>query len=282
MPVIYRIFIPGRVENQNGVKFQAFRILYRKYQDTICKLCGFQITFHDVHEFAQLGCSSGSSFPVTADDCYGAQTPSLPISAQVCRLSHHRIPICKLLDGRFFSMTNDGLHRIDGELSVMQDIRSKIGNLHGITVAFLQNAEAVHGIWQIQFFQFFPIIQAVTKVDILRNVPHDGVSAVLDTALQYTVGHHAEVLRFVDNHMTCFLNDLRFFYTLIEVGQGCQVVYVQGVAGYIYIISPLNLSCQKLLIQFKNRFLPNICTIFAPVSPQNSFLFRFCIFHPFA
>ncbi len=112
-------------------------------------------------------------------------------------------------------------------------------------------------------------------MDILGNVAHDGVGAVLDTEIQHTVGHHAEILGLVNDHMVGFADDLRFLYPFIKIGKSRQVIDIEGGFGDFHTAAFDLLADQKILIQFKDRLFPLLRAEFSTVCALDCFALEF-------
>ena len=102
--------------------------------------------------------------------------------------------------------------------------------------------------------------------------------------------------------MAGFLNDLGFLYSLIEVGQGGQIVYIQtdlggylgGGCGWVVsfgnrdgcrhfnIMSALHLLLQEIFIQLKNRTFPFFAAVSSFVGAKDGFFLRFRVFDAFS
>ncbi len=123
-------------------------------------------------------------------------------------------------------MAADRFHRIDGKVSVAQNFSGKAGDLYGIPVTFFQEAECIKCSGQHQLLQFFPVLQAVTVVNILGHVAHDCVGTAFQTVGERSVYHHAKVLRLVNNHMACLLYRLCLVDSLIQIGHRGQIIHV--------------------------------------------------------
>ncbi len=65
-------------------------------------------------------------------------------------------------------------------------------------------------------------------MDVLGDVAHNRIGTAADAGVQDVVGHHAEILCFVDDDMVCLADDFRLLDPLVEVGQCGQVVDVEG------------------------------------------------------
>ena len=61
-----------------------------------------------------------------------------------------------------------------------QDVRCKICDFYGISIAFPQHAKVIPLSGQQDVFHPFPVADTVIHTDILGYIPHDSVSAASD------------------------------------------------------------------------------------------------------
>ena len=179
MSIVYRIGLPIRAEQQNRIEFQSLGIFHRKYHDSFFKRRFFRIPGHDRQLFLQKLCRLLRLLLIPADHRDRVKTVCLPSFADFCRFPV-QIPSCCLSDANRFAMPDDRLCPIPRELSVRQDVRCKICNFYGISIAFSQYAKVIPFSGQQDVFHPFPVADTVIHADILGYIPHDRISAASD------------------------------------------------------------------------------------------------------
>ena len=177
--IVRRIGLPIRAEQQNRIEFQSLGIFHRKYHDSFFKRRFFRIPGHDRQLFLQKLCRLLRLLLIPADHRDRVKTVRLPSFADFCRFPV-QIPSCCLSDANRFAMPDDRLCPIPRELSVGQDVRCKICNFYGISIAFSQYAKVISFSGQQDVFHPFPVADTVIHADILGYIPHDRVSAASD------------------------------------------------------------------------------------------------------
>ena len=46
--------------------------------------------------------------------------------------------------------------------------------------------------------------------------------------MENRINHHAKILSLIDDNMMSLTDLLRLLYPLIQIGQRCQIVYIEG------------------------------------------------------
>ncbi len=120
MSVIYRIFFPCGVQNQYGIKFKPFGVLYWEYHDAVSEYCRFQVTFHNLYILPQRFCGEVCAVLVPAYHGNGIKTAFLPFPADMgCFADEVAVMgfyagrrFCTLLHSHRAAMADNGFHRI--------------------------------------------------------------------------------------------------------------------------------------------------------------------------
>ena len=291
--ILAGIVFLGRMVEKNRVKLQAFRVLHWQYHDAASKLSRGEIAVYQCDLFAKPGIDFLRLLLVPADHSDGLMARLLPFPDEFYSLFQHGFFIRTIADFYRVSVTDHGLHRVNGEISMAEDLRRKIRNLHGISVALFQQAEAVKGAGEDQLLKLLPVVEAIAEMDILGDVAHDRVGAAPETVGQHTVGPHAEILGLVDDHMAGLPDAVVLLDPLIEVSEGRQIVEVELIFREGNLLASLLLHLQKLLIHLENGTFPLFFPEMPPVQPlkllfllirigdkfSGQFIFQPCVKH---
>ena len=265
MSVLHRIFLSRGIQDKYGVEFQAFCIFHGEHHNSFVKNSLLQITFLDGNIFSHFHGCLCRILSVSAYHGNGIITIFLPASAHCRGLPDQLFMTCGLLYLYFLPMADDRLHGVAGKLSVMQDICGKIGYFHRITVAFFQNAKAVSFSGKEQAFQFLPVIQSVSEMDILGNVSHYRIGALPDAEFQHGIGHHSKILSLINYYMVCFTDHLRFFDPLVNISKSSQIVHIEFCFRNIHLTAFLLLEGEEFTIQLKYGAFPYLSSVPSPV-----------------
>ena len=179
---------------------------------------------------------------------------------------HFLLPAGK--QGHFFSMALHRFYRIYRKVSMTEDFRGKSGNFHSIPVAFLQYPEGITGAGKKQFLKLFPVIQSPAEMYILGNISHNRIGTAPQTVIQDSVGHHAEVLGLINDHMAGFPDAVCFFDPFINIGQSRQVIQIKGTFPERYGFPFFLLCLEELPIEIIDRTLPVSSAEMFPVGPE--------------
>ena len=266
MPIIHRILLPCGRKNKHRIEFQPLRIFHRQHHNPAAKCSFLQIAFHHLHIFRQFCGRPDRFLPFAANHGNRIQPLFLPNLTNFGRFPQQGLPIRKPLYPHRASMPDNRLHRITEKTSMMQNIRSKIRYFYRIPVTLFQDSKAVHGICQKQPPEFLPIIQAVAKMNILGDIPHNRISAPPDAEFQRPVCHHPEILGFINYYMMRFTDNLLFLYTRIEIGQCRQIIDIKFRFRNLHPIPFFTLFPQKISIHFKYGLLPCPAAVSSTVS----------------
>ena len=126
MTVIHRVLFSVRIQYQHGVKFQAFGVLHRKYQDAVSKDRLLQAALQYVHILSQGFFDFFGALRTAANHRRSVKTFLPPPGTDFCRLPYHLFPAFLLFHCHCFTVADNGFHRIAGEMSMVQDIGGKI------------------------------------------------------------------------------------------------------------------------------------------------------------
>ena len=229
--VLRRIIFFGRVIEDDGVEFQPFCIFHWKDHDPFCKFGCFQAAVCEIEFTAECFVHSESCHLIPADDGDGLSAVCLPFPDRLYCFTEHASLVAASGHPDRIPVPLDRVHRIDREIPMFQDAGGKVRDLHGISVAFLQHTEPAGYSLQHQTFQIFPVVQPVSVMDILGDVPHDRVGAVPKAVGERAVRHHTEILRLVDDHMARLADAVRLFDPFVNVGKRRQVIKVKIIFG---------------------------------------------------
>ena len=275
VPVFRRIMFRGRVIEQYPVKFQAFRIFYRKHHDSLGKVCSFRIAVRQRKLFAQTSAYHLRFLFIPADHRNGFPAFLHPLPDIFFCFSKHLLFIFALSHAYLTSMTADRFHRINRKISMPQDFRCKMRNLHRVAVAFLQQPETVWIRGKHQFSQFFPVVQTVSEMNVLGHVAHDCIGTTPETVFQRPVCHHSKILCLVDDHMARLPDSVGFLDPFVQIRKRRQIVEIKCIFRKRHGFSLLCLCRQKLPVNLINGAFPYIFSKMPAVHPlQFLFLLR--------
>ena len=116
-------------------------------------------------------------------------------------------------------------------------------------------------------------------MNILGDVPHDGIGTFPDTGVQHPVDEHAEILRFINDHMMGLADHLRLLNSPVQKGKRRQVIDVKFPIRDLYLRALFSLLLQKFPVQIINGTFPHLFPVPAPVGLQDGFSFLFRIFN---
>ena len=108
-------------------------------------------------------------------------------------------------------------------------------------------------------------------MDILGDVAHDRVGAAPETVGQHTVGHHAEILGLINDHMAGLPDAVVLLDPLIKISESRQIIEVKLIFREGNLLPSLLLHLQKLLIHLKNGSFPLFFPEMPPVQPLKLF-----------
>ena len=158
IPVFCRIMFRGRMVEQYPVEFKAFSVLNREYHDPLGKAGGLRIAVSQRQFLSQARTHHRRLFFIPADDSNGLPPLFHPAPDVLFCLGEHFVFIFTLCHRHLISMTADGFHRINRKISMTENLRRKVGNLHRIPVAFFQKTESAGIRGEHQFSQILPVV----------------------------------------------------------------------------------------------------------------------------
>ena len=115
-------------------------------------------------------------------------------------------------------------------------------------------------------------------MNILGDVPHDGIGTFPDTGVQHPVDEHAEILRFINDHMMGLADHLRLLNSPVQKGKRRQVIDVKFPIRDLYLRALFSLLLQKFPVQIVDGAFPHLFSVPAPVGLQDGLSFLFRIF----
>ena len=120
------IMFPGRMVEKNRVKLQTLRVLHGQHHDAASKFGRGKIAVYQRNLFPQANTDFLRLLLVPADHGDGLMPRLLPLPYELHALFQHGFFIRTVTDFHRVSMTDHRLHRVNGEISVAEDLRRKI------------------------------------------------------------------------------------------------------------------------------------------------------------
>ena len=112
-------------------------------------------------------------------------------------------------------------------------------------------------------------------MNVLGNVPHDGIGASSEAIFQRPVRHHAEILRFVDDHMARFPDSVSLFDPLVQISERRQIIEIKRILSKRNLLSLFLLRREEFPIKPENGAFPHILPEMPAVKAfELFFLFR--------